>query len=229
MKKIFATLIVLVVGIGMAEAQPYFRNRGQGTSTPRQRYEQRYYRDGNYSHSVVPYKGFLELGYSFGIGDNRSDRLDILTTHGLQVGNSTFIGVGTGLSVAFNADENYPYDSYSDLHTTGVSIPLYVDFRFGQTEPYRSFIQPFLDVKVGAQFRISDDTFALYDGFVDGNRSFYLSPSVGIRIPAGYKNAVNLAVTYNLTTYRICGWDHPDWEGDVKGLSSIGVKISYEW
>ena len=169
------------------------------------------------------------MGYAAGIGDNRADRLDILTTHGLQVSNNTFVGIGGGLSVSFNNDD-YAVHDY-DYHTTGVSIPLYVDFRLGNTYPSRSsWVQPFFDFKIGAQFRVSDDTLVVGRGYYDGTNSFYMSPSVGIRIPTGGKSAVNLAATYNLTTHRIADWSGNSYYcDDVKGLSSFGVRLSFEW
>lgn len=228
MRKLIIMIMSVAMGLGMVQAQPYFRGRGGNGGYRQTQRETRYRSDYYPMQSSVPYKGFLEMGYSFGVGDNRSDRLDILTTHGLQVGGSAFIGVGAGLSFAFNADGQY-VDYRDDYHTTGVSIPLYVDLRFAQPSWKNQYVQPFFDVKVGAQFRISDDDFVLENGVVDGNRSFFFSPTVGIRIPVSYSNAINLGVTYNLTTYRVCDWGHLNDYGDIKGLSSFGVKISYEW
>ena len=229
-RTIITSILAIVIGMAAAEAQPYFRH-GHG-SGPRRPQHETYYRGNNgYHSSFVPYKGFLELGYAAGIGDNRADRLDILTTHGLQVSSNTFVGIGGGLSVSFNNDEYDRHDDYYDYHTTGVSIPLYVDFRFGNVIPSRSsFVQPFFDMKIGAQFRVSDDTLVVGRGYYDGTNSFYMSPSVGLRIPTGGKSAVNLAATYNLTTHRIADWSGNSYYCDeVKGLSSFGVRLSFEW
>ena len=223
-KSLMIFVMTIVLGTGLMEAQPYFRNRGGNGYRVQPR--ETYFRNDSYSQALPYYKGFLEMGYSFGVGDNRSDRLDFLTTHGLQLTESAFLGVGTGLSVSFNADGDYVPSS--DYDNTGVGVPLYVDLRLMQPS-WQSSVQPFFDLKVGMQFTLDDDNVAFEDGYIDGSRSFYLSPTVGIRIPTGYKSALNLGVTYNLTNYRICDWYHPEWDSELKGLSSVGVKISYEW
>ena len=227
-RTVITSILAIVIGVAVAEAQPYFRH-GQGGGQRRPQRETYYRGDNGFRSSFVPYKGFLEMGYAAGIGDNRADRLDILTTHGLQVSNNTFVGIGGGLSVSFNNDD-YAVHDY-DYHTTGVSIPLYVDFRFGNTYPSRgSWVQPFFDFKIGAQFRVSDDTLVVGRGYYDGTNSFYMSPSVGIRIPTGGKSAVNLAATYNLTTHRIADWSGNSYYCDaVQGLSSFGVRLSFVW
>ncbi|MGM9804213.1 MAG: hypothetical protein ACI308_08570 [Muribaculaceae bacterium] len=225
MKKSVITLVMaLVMGTCTVVAQPYFTRGHRQTQYERQR--------NNYGSSMnVPYKGFVEIGYAAGIGDNRADRFDILTTHGLQVSDNAFFGVGGGLSVSFNKDQyGDRYDLY-DYHTTGVSIPIYVDLKLGNVIPSRtSFVQPFFDLKIGAQFRVSEDVLAVGYGYYDGNNSFYMSPSVGIRIPTGGRGAINLAATYNLTTHRIADWGGSSYyNDDIKGLSSFGVRLSFEW
>lgn len=81
------------------------------------------------------YRGFVDLGYSVGVGELGEDRLDFTTSHGYQFNPYIFAGVGAGV--------DYFPDSYS------VSVPV---FAHARSEFLKGQVSPFLDVKVGYAF-----------------------------------------------------------------------------
>ncbi len=222
MKKILTTLLfVAVLGATSISAQPYFR-RG-GVERPSNSLMHR-----NHYYDYIPYAGFLEMGYSGGVGEIHADQFEVLTTHGLQVNSNLFVGLGTGLQVQFNDVEELDFLPVAGKygHKTGVNIPLYVDFRVCPVYRRVSLpIQPFFDVKIGASFDVTEDYMKIHRGYLDSGTNFYLSPSVGFRVPVGHKTAVNVGVTYNLTTQHYIG----SGKDETIGLSSFGARISYEW
>lgn len=114
------------------------------------------------------YRGFVDLGYSFGVGDYNVDRLEFSTSHGYQFSPNFYLGVGAGL--------NYFHDGEV------ASVPLFanprVDFSTGQ-------ISPFIDLKVG--YTVSE--------YVEG---FYLAPSVGVRFDIQNNKGINLSLGYTM-------------------------------
>ena len=93
------------------------------------------------SRTVVPhfargpekgYKGFVEAGYTFGVGDYGEGRPTFQTTHGYQFNPYIFAGIGAGF--------NYFTDSKA------IGVPIYAD---GRVTFIDNKITPFFDVKVG--------------------------------------------------------------------------------
>lgn len=219
-KTYFAILLALLLGTMGVSAQPYFtRNGMQRPADNRIRHNGGYYGGG----TLVPYKGFLEIGYSGGVGDIKADQFEVLTTHGLQATENLYVGIGTGLQVQFD-DAYYRHDGY-DMHDTGVNVPLYVAFRLSKSRYNRFPIQPFFDAKIGASFCLNGDGLAISDGWLARDKNFYFSPSVGFRVPIGYRNGLNVAVTYNLTTQSFESGGH---YRNI-GLSSFGVRLGFDF
>lgn len=97
------------------------------------------------------YRGFVDLGFTVGVGGGRGcDRIELATSHGVQIIPQLYVGAGVGVS--------YFYD-FSD-----VAIPLFVDVR---TDLLQNKTTPFIDLKIGYS--------------VAGISGFYLSPTLGCR------------------------------------------------
>ncbi|MGN1264737.1 MAG: hypothetical protein ACI4UL_02865 [Muribaculaceae bacterium] len=221
-KTYFTILIAILLGTITVSAQPYFTRNGTRRPADNRVRNDRYYGGGGYG-GYVPYKGFLEIAYAGGVGDIKADQFEILTTHGLQASPNLYVGLGTGLQVHFN--DAYTTAQQFDTHTTGVNVPLYVDFRLGTSNYNRFPIQPFFDLKIGASFCLNGDGLAISDGCLARDKNFYLSPSVGFRFPIGYKSGINIAVTYNLTTQNF----ERNYDYRNIGLSSFGVRLGFDW
>lgn len=124
------------------------------------------------------YRGFVDLGYSIGVGDYKADRLEFSTSHGYQFNPYFYLGAGAAL--------NYFHDG--DV----ASVPLFanprLDFSTGQ-------ISPFIDLKVG--YTVSE--------YVEG---FYLSPSIGARFNLQNNKGINLSLGYTMQKVEAYYYDY---------------------
>lgn len=192
----------------------------------------------------VGYKGFLEVGFAGGVSDHKANQLDILTTHGISAGNF-FLGLGLGVNILFPQDQTLKSDmissgyweyasdyDYYNCTDNAVLIPIYLDFKynFGNT----SNICPFIDMKIGASFLVSDQDGAyIGEGWMDKDACFYFSPTIGFRVPlSNSRTALNIGLTYNLLSQKYRYFD--DWSGreyynDGIVLHSLGARVSIEW
>ena len=184
------------------------------------------------------YKGFIETGFAGGFGDYRANTFSISTSQGFRYSNWFYMGVGMGLDVMFGQDApDYEpptgYNNWDDPHfshsntKTAYFLPIFTDFRFniggnGGTKP-----SAFIDLKVGATFMLNNSYFCVGKGYITNRESFYLKPSVGVRIPVSSSKpsqAINIGLTYQLATAN--WW----WVGSRNiSLNSIGGTIAYEW
>ena len=104
------------------------------------------------SGNKAGYKGFLDLGYTFGIGDWGEDRLSFSTSHGYQINPYIFTGIGVGV--------NYYFDS--ELF----AIPIFAHIRANFLDRE---ISPYIDFKIGYSPNLD------FEGL-------YMSPSIGCKI-----------------------------------------------
>lgn len=174
------------------------------------------------------YRGFFDVSYVKGLGDKKANFLEFSTTQGLKYGNLFFMGVGAGVDVIHTEINNNPYAPSDHTNTqNAVMIPLYTDFRLNLGAPTSASF--FLDVKVGGGFFISNDYILVGDGYINSSSSFYLKPSVGLRIPVSKTNpklAVNIGGSYQLITNSY--WYNPGQNNSVT-LSAMGLNVGFEW
>ncbi len=172
------------------------------------------------SASAQEFRGFIDLyggispskGYDAGMVSYNeiSDIRPIVAfgmniTEGYQINKMLFAGVGFGgYAVIDHYRERYETDGYSYGETffPAIMLPVFADLRW--TLDIGKTVTPFVDLKVGYQFRaqLSDgeiswaykDEEKLYLREIAG---FYFQPTVGLRF--GKASAFNLGVTYNPT------------------------------
>ncbi len=118
------------------------------------------------------YRGFIDFGYSVGVGDFGEGRVEFSTTHGYQIIPYLFLGVGVGVA--------YYHDS--DL----LEIPLFADIR--ASIPASRVCQPFLDWKIG---------YTVYDA--DG---FYMCPSIGCRFALSNMAGASVSIGYTYQSFE---------------------------
>lgn len=78
------------------------------------------------------YRGFADLGITFGVGSHANSRLELMTTHGYQIIPQLFIGAGVGAHYYVDASD--------------IAVPLFADIRY---DILNTPITPFTDVKAG--------------------------------------------------------------------------------
>ncbi len=78
------------------------------------------------------YQGSADIAYSVGVGDWRSDRIELSTSHGCLINPYFYFGAGFGVHFHYNADI--------------VTVPIFADFR-GNLMKGR--IKPFVNLRIG--------------------------------------------------------------------------------
>ncbi len=165
------------------------------------------------------YRGFVDVGYSFGLGDYDFGRVEINTSHGYQI--SPYFFVGAGLGLHFMSSYETP-DIYIplDVRDSQVDVPVFANARVNFT---KKKVTPFVDVKAGT--------------FVTNNGGLYLNIAVGCRIATNSRNAINVSVGYAFeklefqtfkkftSTYSL---DYTRYANKLD-TESIGVKVGYEF
>ena len=130
------------------------------------------------------YKGFVELGYTPGVGEYGENRLNFMTAHGCQCSPFFFIGVGTGIN----------YYTSPEL----VSVPIFADFRGTFID---SGISPFIDLKAGYSII---DVDGLFISPSVGCR-FGIGKNTAMNISVGYEMQFAEYYGYGHTERKNCG------------------------
>lgn len=124
------------------------------------------------------YRGFVDAGYSAGIGDYKLGRFEINTSHGYQFNPYFFLGVGMGFHF-MSAYETNGMEIVLDKRDNKVDVPIFANVRCNFS---KKRISPFVDLKSGA--------------FVTNGGGLYVNASVGCRISLNKKQALSFAVGY---------------------------------
>lgn len=119
------------------------------------------------------YRGFVDLGYTIGVGENKLGRVDITTSHGYQFNPYFFIGAGVGLCYWTEPEE--------------LGVPVFIDFR--TDIPTGSKISPFVDLKLGTD--AATQKFCHYGNF-----------AIGCRIALVKQLAFNVSLGYQFQKYE---------------------------
>ncbi len=118
------------------------------------------------------YRGFIDLGYSVGVGDWGEGRVELTTSHGYQIIPYLFVGLGVGV--------NYYHESEV------WEIPIFVHLR--GSLPCHAICQPFIDWKIG---------YTVYD-----STGFYMCPSVGCRFAVSDMCGLSLSLGYTIQKFE---------------------------
>lgn len=124
------------------------------------------------------YRGFVDAGYSVGIGDYNFGRFEVNTSHGYQINPYLFIGAGAGLHFMYSY-KTKDMDIPLDVRDSKVDIPVFANIRCNFL---KKKVSPFVDVKGG--------TYVTNDG------GLYVNASAGCRFSINEKQAINLSIGY---------------------------------
>ena len=89
------------------------------------------------------YRGFIDAGYSIGVGDYKFGRFEVNTSHGFQFNPYLFLGVGAGLHF-MSSYETKDMDIPLDVRESQVDIPVFANIRCNFS---KKKVSPFVDVK----------------------------------------------------------------------------------
>ena len=124
------------------------------------------------------YRGNVDAGYSFGIGDYDFGRFEVNTSHGYQFNPYFFLGAGTGVHFMSSYKTN-GMDIALDQRESQVDIPVFANIKCNLLNKRFS---PFIDVKGGT--------------FVTNNGGLYVCAAIGCRYTINEDYAVNLSLGY---------------------------------
>lgn len=140
-------------------------------------YNNRYSRfSGDYD--ITGYRGFVDFGYTIGVGDFDLGRLELLTSHGVQVNPYFFVGAGTGVHY-------YCTDGADEF-----MVPFFADLRGSFLT---GVVSPVIGLKAGYTFDATDSFSSL---------GLYIAPSFGVRYMVSRTSALNLSVGYTFQRYE---------------------------
>lgn len=126
------------------------------------------------------YRGFIDGGYTIGVGDYDFGRFEINTSHGYQINPFFFVGGGLGLHFM----PEYKTDGMDiplDQRESKVEVPVFANLRANFSKGKNT---PFIDGKAGT--------------YVTNNGDLYLNLSLGCRFALNEKQAVNVLVGYTI-------------------------------
>lgn len=166
------------------------------------------------------YRGFADLGYTFGVGDYPFGRFEVSTTHGYQVVPYFYVGAGVGFHFMQKYETKGMGDYALDIRDAKVSIPFFIDLHstFMKTK-----FSPFVDVKLGY--------------FVTNHDGFYANASAGVRMKTIGHQAITLAIGYSFEELEFQTFGHftssssMNYTRDPRklGTEGISLKLGYEF
>jgi hypothetical protein len=165
------------------------------------------------STEFVPgYHGFVDFGYTIGMGDSAHafNRMELTITQGYQFSPSLFAGLGMGVhmysdSVPLRKIEN----SIPVVSSLSYVFPVFVDIRYNLSN---GSIKPFAALKAGYGIGLSKTSTDTTDP-VTGERSrkteykaenlgFYVAPSLGTKFMIGRSLAFNVGLGYSMQFFN---------------------------
>ena len=176
---------------------------------------------GSYAQNTAKncYRGFVDAGYSGGIGDYDFGRFEVNTSHGYQINPYLFIGAGTGLHFMASY-KTKDMDIPLDIRDSKVDIPVFANIRCNFL---KKKVSPFIDVKGGT--------------YVTNNGGLYVNASAGCRFSINEKQAINLSVGYTTeklqfeTFDRFTGHTSMDYTRytTLYDTEAITIKLGFEF
>ena len=165
------------------------------------------------------YHGFVDLGYTLGIGDYKFGRFEINTTHGYQFNPHFFVGGGLGFH--FMSEYNTPNMNIAlDYRKKQFDIPIYGNVRW---TIINNKVTPFIDGKIGH--------------YVTNRGGLYASISFGCRVSIYNTQGINFSIGYSYEKLEFESFDHfishdsMDYRRSKRKLGTEGIsfKMSYDF
>ena len=202
------------------------------------------------NYGVTGYKGTFDAGYNLPIGGTgEKGSFEFNTSHGYQLNEYLFAGLGVGLHMNLPRDpklrdsigstSHYPqytptYKTDSTAYIFGadtmyMTLPIFLDIR-GYYPIQNSAFTPFVMMRVGFAFNLSD-------GF--GAMGLYMNPAVGVKYQVSPMIGINFSVGYSYQSYggipKDGGYgyyylkDATKTKYEAKGAGSLSLKLGVEF
>ena len=173
---------------------------------------------GTASAQKTHYQGEFQVGYAFGIGDNKIDRLSIHMINGVRFNPYLSTGIGIGI------------DYYDDHGTSMFSLPLFVNLK--------GYIPLSKGVSLFASFDLGYSVALKYEeasGKVDyvsynakmGMKGLMLTPAIGASFKVAEQNAIHLSVGYDIKTATLDVTALDQKASSTLKCNAIGIKMGF--
>ena len=171
------------------------------------------------SNLTNSYKGYVDAGYSIGIGDYEFGRVEINTSHGYQFNPYFFLGAGVGLHF-MPSYETSGMDIPLDVRDSKVAIPVFANIR---SHFSKGKFAPFADLKGGT--------------YITNGGGLYIIASVGIRYALNDKQGLSLSLGYTNEKLEFEVFDgfidhgRMDYTRDKKqyNTEAIAIKLGFDF
>ena len=127
------------------------------------------------------YKGIVEMGFQYGVGAYRLNRLKVNIINAYQINPYFSLGLGTGVRYYF--------------YEEAALIPIFADFRANFID---NKISPYLSLGLGYSFNAMNE----FKGF-----GFLINPTLGVSYKVSDKAALNVGVGYDLQKLKFYEYD----------------------
>jgi hypothetical protein len=161
---------------------------------------------------VPGYHGFVDFGYTIGMGDSAHafNRMELTITQGYQFSPSLFAGLGTGVHLYSDSVPLYKIvnGKLADNSSLSYVFPIFVDLRYNFSN---GKIRPYAALKAGYGIGLSKTFMNVQNesGVIVSRKTeykaemlgFYAAPTVGVKFMLGRALAFNLGVGYSAQLY----------------------------
>jgi len=161
------------------------------------------------------YKGIIDIGYYYGIGDYKMDRVNFNFINGVRINPYFSFGIGTGV--------HYYYTDFSNTSDNSFLIPFFADFRAnfinGPVSPYLSF-------DIGYSFNASDS----FSG-----EGILINPTAGVNFKVSDRNEIHIGVGYQWQGFRVINYYFNDDRYDYlyytshTNFGSLAFKVGFSF
>lgn len=159
------------------------------------------------NYDTSKFRGFIDLGYSLGMGKPCNDYWLIETSFGYQFTPNYYLGAGLGVHNFSARMSSYPLH-HNQVNNPGLHndpdwkypfIPIYLEGRYNyRSETYNT---PFASLKVGTTFI--------------NHKGFFASPTIGWHFASRQFFSFNIGLAYELQTAKYKLWCSGDTPGAI--------------
>lgn len=167
------------------------------------------------------YHGFVEAGYTNTtlLSHYNVSEIEASTTHGLQLSQNLFVGVGVGAKMMGDYESGKLLSTGNKptiKHESGIEVPVFANLRYNLL---KSKFTPFVDVKAGY--------------LVVGSKTPYASGALGLRLAMGENLGIYLAAECSYQSIKFQELDIKAADGNYKDiketLPGVAVKIGVDF
>ena len=155
----------------------------------------------NKSEDFEPaYRGIIEIGHQFGIGEFGFDRIKLNFINGQQISPYIYFGIGTGLR------------RYYDVETS--FVPVFADFRVNFSNKDFS---PYFSLDFGYSFTVTNGL---------GAAGYLLNPALGMNVAISKHFAFHIGAGYEM---QIADVTYNGFYRGQKNIGAIGIQAGFSF